>query len=158
MTVLEPVTLELVMNIIGTCSSPERMGPADASKDGIRNEIWPIIGGRFEGKGIRGIVVPGGGDFPVVRPDGVVVVDALYRLKTDDGQTIIIHNFGLGYPAVAGTPERYRMTPQFTAPVGKYDWLNKAMFVASLVDVPPSMALAKGPNQNDRLIQVFRVG
>jgi hypothetical protein len=68
MTVLEPVTLELVLNIVATCSSPERMGPADASKDGIRNEIWPIIGGRFEGKGMRGIVVPGGGRFPSGSP------------------------------------------------------------------------------------------
>jgi Protein of unknown function (DUF3237) len=157
MKVYDPVQTELVLNLVVTCSSPELIGPTEASKDGQRRDIWPIIGGRFEGKGIRGAVVPGGGDFPLMRPDGVIVIDALYRLKTDDGITIIIHNKGLMYPAVDGAPERYRLVPEFTAPVGKYDWLNKSIFISTLVDVPPAMRLAKGENENDRLIQVFRV-
>lgn len=91
--------LELVMKIVVTCASPEAVAPTSASKDGQRQEIWPILGGRFFGKDIRGTVVAGGGDFPVTRPDGVEVIDALYRLRTDDGVTIIIHNKGLAYPA-----------------------------------------------------------
>ena len=157
MKVYDPVQTELVFNLVVTCSSPELIGPTEASKDGSRRDIWPIIGGRFEGKGIRGVVVPGGGDFPLMRPDGVIVIDALYRLKTDDGITIIIHNKGLMYPPVDGAPERYRLVPEFTAPVGKYDWLNKSIFISTLVEVPPEMGLAKGENENDRLIQVFRV-
>ncbi len=62
---IDPVQTELVMNLVVTCSSPQRMGPDPQSKDGVRDEFWPIIGGRFEGKGIRGTVVPGGADFPV---------------------------------------------------------------------------------------------
>jgi hypothetical protein len=71
------------MNLVVTCSAPEQPAPGNsgASKDGMRTEIWPIVGGRFEGPGIRGTVIPGGGDFPVVRPDGVEVIDALYRLQ-----------------------------------------------------------------------------
>ncbi|MFO1401978.1 MAG: DUF3237 domain-containing protein [Steroidobacteraceae bacterium] len=111
--------LELVMQLVVTCATPEKTGGSVQSKDGRREEIWPIIGGRFEGKGIRGTVVPGGGDFPVVRPDGVEVIDALYRLKTDDGVTILIHNVGLSYPGAKPGEERYRLAPQFTAPVGK---------------------------------------
>jgi hypothetical protein len=118
--------------------------------------MWPIVGGRFEGKGMRGTVIPGGGDFPVMRPDGVEVIDALYRLKTDDGVQIIIHNKGLYYPATATAPEKFRLVPEFIAPVGKYDWLNRAIFLSTLVDVPKAMQLA-GPGQNDRLIQVYRV-
>jgi hypothetical protein len=154
---LEPVRTELVMNLVVTCSSPEHTAPTTASKDGQRDDIWPIIGGRFEGPGIRGVVVPGGGDFPVVRPDGVTVIDALYRLKTDDGVTIIIHNRGLAYPAAAGRMDSYRLVPEFTAPVGKYDWLNRSIFVCTLLEAPPAMALAKGPNENDRLLQIHRV-
>lgn len=154
---LDPIRTELVMNLVVTCTNPERPGPNAASKDGVRDEIWPIVGGRFEGPRIRGIVIPGGGDFPVVRPDGVTIVDALYRLKTDDGVTIIIHNKGLAYPQGAGNWDKYRLVPEFTAPVGKYDWLNRSIFLSTLSEVPPAMALAKGKDENDRLIQVHRV-
>jgi hypothetical protein len=160
---LDPPRFELVMRIVVTCSSPEPMDPGGAagkgaSKDGQRSRIWPIIGGRVYGKDFQGTVVPGGGDFPVTRPDGVTVVDALYRLRTDDGTTIIIHNKGLAYPAEGAEPRKYRLVPEFTAPQGKYDWLNKQVFVSTLVvPVPKELQLAKGPNENDRLIEVYRV-
>ena len=157
MVALDPVKLELVLQLVDTCSNPEKVGGSLNSKDGKRQEIWPIVGGRFEGKGIRGTVIPGGGDFPVLRPDGVEVVDALYRIRTDDGVTIIIHNVGLTYPGAKPGDERYRLAPQFIAPVGKYDWLNRNVFIATLSDAPKGMQLAKGPNENDRLIQVYRV-
>lgn len=151
--VLDPVKTELVMNIIALCSEPERLGPSDSAPDGKRDEIWPITGGVFYGPGIRGTVVPGGGDFPVLRPDGVEVVDALYRLKTDDGVTIIIHNRGIAYSEF-----KYRLAPQFTVTAGKYDWLNKSMFIATLVyPVPPAYRIPMKKGENDRLIQVHKV-
>jgi len=152
--------LELVLQLVVTCSDPESpngKNTGGASKDGRRTEIWPIIGGAFQGKGIRGTVIPGGGDFPLTRPDGVEVVDALYRLRTDDGVTIIIHNRGLGYGGNEANGWHYRLAPEFIAPQGKYDWLNRALFISTLSDVPASMRLAKGPHENDRLIQVYRV-
>lgn len=153
---IEGPKLTLVMNLVVTCTDPEKVGGGPASKDGQRTEIWPIVGGRFEGLGIRGTVIPGGGDFPVTRPDGIEVIDALYRLKTDDGVQIIIHNRGLVYTPTAEQPYRFRLVPEFIAPVGKYDWLNKAIFLSTLVEVPKEMQLA-GPGENDRLIQVYRV-
>jgi hypothetical protein len=159
--VIDGVQSELVMNLVVTCSDMEATGGKEVggmSKDGVRDEVWPIIGGRFWGKGIRGTVVAGGGDFPYERPDKAVVVDALYRLKTDDGVTIVIHNKGLAYPPAPRREERYRLLPEFFAPAGKYEWLNKSIFIATLVfPVPPDMALAKGPHENDRLIQVYRI-
>jgi len=153
LVVLDPVRTELVMNLVVTCTKPERPGVSADGPDGVRDEIWPIIGGRFEGPSIRGTVIPGGGDFPVTRPDGVVIVDALYRLMTDDGAEIIIHNKGMAY-----SDDKYRLVPEFIATKGKYDWLNKSIFLATLVyPAPPSMQLARGPDQNDRLIQVHRV-
>lgn len=154
----DPVKLELVMDLVVTCSDPEPLGGSENSKDGKRREIWPIIGGKFQGKDIRGTVIAGGGDFPVMRPDGVVVVDALYRLRTDDGVTIIIHNKGLAYPHNGDADDwHYRLAPEFIAPQGKYDWLNRSLFVSTLSEVPPAMRLARGPKENDRLIQVYRV-
>jgi len=150
--------LELVMKIVVTCSSAEPMGPNAQSKDGERREIWPIIGGRFTGKDIKGTVIPGGGDFPVMRPDGTLIVDALYRLRTDDGVTIIIHNKGLGYGADKPEDWKFRLVPEFIAPQGKYDWLNKSVFLSTLVfPVPKELQLAKGQNENDRLIEIYRV-
>ncbi len=155
---LDTPRLELVLRLVVTCSEPERVAPAAASKDGQRTEVWPIVGGRFWGKDIRGSVVPGGGDFPVTRPDGVTVIDALYRLRTSDGVTILIHNRGLEYPGAQARDTVYRLVPEFIAPTGRYDWLNRSTFIATLVyPVPKAMQLAQGPHENDRLIEVYRV-
>ncbi len=147
------------MKIVVTCASPEAVAPTSASKDGKRQEIWPILGGRLlRQETFAARWLPGGGDFPVTRPDGVEVIDALYRLRTDDGVTIIIHNKGLAYPGAKIEDTRYRLVPEFIAPQGKYDWLNRYVFVSTLVvPVPAELALAKGPNENDRVIEVYRV-
>lgn len=149
--------LKLVMQLIVTCSSPQRVAKTPESKDGLHRDVWPIIGGRFVGIGIRGRVVPGGWDFPFRRPDGAEIVNAVYLLKTDDGATILIHDKGLEYPGKHDGRERYRLSPTFVAPQGKYEWLNNHIFVATLTDVPPPLRLAKGPNENDRLIEVYQV-
>ena len=70
------------------------------------------------------------------RPDGVEVIDALYRLKTDDGVTFLIHNVRLTYPGKKPGEERYRLVPQFIAPVGKYDWLNRYVFIGVAEKTP----------------------
>jgi len=154
--IYDKVGLEWVMNIIPFCSEPEFMGSDkdQVASDGYRNDVWPVIGGTFYGRGIKGTVIPGGGDFPVIRPDGVVVVDALYRLKTDDGQQIIIHNKGLGY-----TEDKYRLLPTFEVPGAKYAWLRESVFIATLTfPVPTSIKTPDfGPKANGRLIQVFRL-
>lgn len=156
----EPVRSELVMNLLVTCSAPEPMGSTTLSSDGQRSRFWPIVGGRFWGKDISGDVVPGGADYPVVRPDGVVVVDAFYRLREDDGTSILIHNKGFAYPGVDGEDSIYRLSPVFTTVEGPHDWLMKSIFVATLIygdDVPDEYRMAEGPNENDRLIQVHRL-
>ncbi|HEX5787817.1 MAG TPA: DUF3237 domain-containing protein [Woeseiaceae bacterium] len=153
----DPIRTELVMNLVVTCSTPETMGPNNNSKDGVREDFWPIVGGYFEGPSIKGDVMPGGADYPLVRPDGVVVIDAFYRLRTHDGTNILIHNKGLAYPGDGSGWGTYRLVPVFTAPQGPYDWLNKSVFLSTLVETPAPMAVAKGPDENDRLIQVHRV-
>ncbi|WP_298193295.1 DUF3237 domain-containing protein [Novosphingobium sp.] len=154
--IYDPVGLEWVMNILPFCTEPEKMGdPSDqTSADGDRDVLWPIVGGTFYGRGIKGTVVPGGGDFPVTRPDGVQIIDALYRLRTDDGVQIIIHNKGPRY-----TDDKFRLLPTFNVPGKKYAWLRESSFVATLVyPVPPEIPVPDfGPKANGRLIQVFRL-
>lgn len=154
--IYDQVGLEWVMNILPFCSEPEAMGDKSdqTAADGTRDILWPIVGGTFYGRGIKGTVVPGGGDFPVVRPDGVEIIDALYRLRTDDGVQIIIHNKGPAY-----TSAKFRLLPTFNVPGKKYAWLRESVFVATLTyPIPPEIpAPDLGPKANGRLIQVFRI-
>jgi hypothetical protein len=159
--VYDEVGLEWVMDILPFCSEPEAMGDKSdqTAADGTRDILWPIVGGTFhgpgiKGEGIKGTVIPGGGDFPVVRPDGVQIVDALYRLKTDDGVQIIIHNKGPRYSS-----RKFRLLPTFNVPGKKYAWLRESVFVATLTyPIPPEIPVPDyGPKANGRLIQVFRI-
>lgn len=145
------------MNIIVTCSFPSRLSKNNESKDGIREDIWEIVGGRFEGKNIKGTVNPGGGDFSRVRPDGITIVDVLYHLKMKDGETIVIHNKGLWCEPTKEFPCKLGFTSEFTALKGMYDWSNESMFLSVLAKVPDSLSFTKIAGQNDRLIQVYRV-
>jgi hypothetical protein len=100
-----------------------------------RQRIIPITGGSFEGPNIRGKVIPGAADWNLVRNDGVTVVSASYFLRTEDGVYIKILNQGVNPALPPGAPPslRPRFTiPTFEAPKGRYDWLNKSVFVGTL--------------------------
>lgn len=98
--------------------------------------------GSFEGPNIRGKVLPdSGGDWPVVRPDGVIDFDARYLLQTDDGVMIYMQNRGYRWGSQEVMtrmknrqpvdPAEYymRVSPRFEVAVGPYDWLTKYVFV-----------------------------
>jgi hypothetical protein len=110
--------------------------------------------GEVEGPNIRGIVVPmSGGDFPLVRPDGVIDFDARYLLETDDGALIYIQNRGFRWapPDVAERmrrneptdPSEYymRVSPKFDVPAGRYEWLAKHIFVGVGEKLPGANAI-----------------
>ena len=75
--------------VIGTCHDGERMN-------------YPITGGRFQGRNLSGDVIGSGADISYLRRDGVAVIDALYRIRTDDGTVIVVHNSGLYEDKAAG--------------------------------------------------------
>ena len=53
-------------------------------------------GGTFEGRDdLRGTIAPGGVDWQIVRPDGVIEIDAHYLLVTDDGEPIEVRSTGI---------------------------------------------------------------
>jgi hypothetical protein len=120
-----------------------------------QRRIIPITGGTVRGPRIRGEVLSGGADWNLQRSDGAGSVEADYYLKTDDGVLIRVVNKGVGaaaqQPAASEAPERFFMftTPSFEAPVGKYDWMNRSVFVATLG--------ARKDVRNAVLIRVFRV-
>lgn len=94
--------------------------------------VIPITGGTFEGPGIRGIVMPGGWDYQLRRPDGCNEVKADYFLKTDDGAIINVVNTGVICTGEDGTMRPVRTHPVFEAPRGKYEWLSRQAFIGTL--------------------------
>lgn len=133
-------TLELVFTAEGKLGAPIPIGP---TYEGPRR-IIPILEGSFDGPSIRGIFEPvGAADWQYTRSDGVTQAEATYAIRTDDGVVIQVQNYGLRHGPdavmqrlVAGEevdPAEYyfRTNPRFKAPEGKYDWLNKHIFVAS---------------------------
>lgn len=109
---------------------------------GIRKMI-PILGGTFAGPEMEGVILPGGADWQLVRPDGVAEIEAHYTMKTNDGVLIYIVNKGYrhGPPDVMEklakgievAPYQYyfRSSPTFEVEQGKYDWLARSVFVGT---------------------------
>lgn len=129
-TAVKAPSTHLVMTLVVKLKPKVVVGPSDV---GIRQYI-PIVGGYFKGEGIHGEVLPGGADWQLLRPDHAVDVDALYSIRTDDQQTIIVHNQGIATQLDNGS-FYMRTRPQFQAPQGKYAWLNQREFVGTITPV-----------------------
>ncbi len=118
---------------------PQKLG---AVPHGTR-VIAPITGGTFEGPRLRGKVVPGGGDWTLLRSDGVLELDLRITLETNDGALIRMTSFGLrhGPPEVMAAlargdsvdPSRYyfRTAPMFETSAPPYAFLNRLIAIAS---------------------------
>jgi hypothetical protein len=115
--------------------------------------IINITGGSFAGERLSGRVLPGGGDWQIIRADGAADLDARYTLETDGGRLIQVRSQGLrhGPPEVlarlaAGEPvdpSRYyfRTVLRFETGAGELDWLNRVIAVARGVRLPRAVQL-----------------
>ena len=113
-----------------------------ATPIGERRNV-PVTGGTFEGKRLRGIVLPGGSDWIVVRTDGVWQLDVRLPLQTDDGALINMSYKGFRHGPAAVLerlnrgetvdPSEYyfRTAPFFETASAKYAWLNGIVAVAT---------------------------
>jgi hypothetical protein len=109
---------------------------------GVRN-IVPVTGGDFEGPRLRGKVLPGGGDWLLLRSDSVLELDLRITLEADDGALIHMTFQGLrhGPPDVIAAlgrgevvdPARYyfRTLPRFETSTEKYAFLNRIVTVGA---------------------------
>lgn len=139
---IEPVTpgLEFVFRIEAEIDAPRSAG---AAPHGERLHI-PITGGRVYGPRLNGRILPGGSDWPLIRPDGDSQIEAHYTIEADDGTLIRIENRGLRVSSDdvrkrlrAGEkvdPSEFymRAAPVFDAPDGLHRWLSQNLFVCSL--------------------------
>jgi hypothetical protein len=103
----------------------------------------PVVDGHFEGPRLRGKVLPGSGDWTLLRGDGVLELDLRLTLETDDGALIHMSSFGLrhGPPEVIAAIARgekvdpstyyFRTTPRFETAHPKYAFLNRLVAVST---------------------------
>jgi hypothetical protein len=106
--------------------------------------------GTIKGPRLNGKVIPmSGGDFPLVRPNGVIDFDARYLLQADDGAVIYMQNRGFRWgrtPEINEKlsrnedvdPSQYymRVSPKFDAPAGPHEWMSRHIFVGVAEKIP----------------------
>src|SRR5205085_12459222 len=134
-----PPRLSLALELHVQVGPPMEIGEVPRG----RRRIIPILGGTFEGSGIRGKVLPGGADWQVVRADGVAELDTRYALQTDSGQLIYIQNAGIRHASpeitarlLAGQdvdPSQvyFRTVPTFETAARELSWLTRSIFIAT---------------------------
>jgi hypothetical protein len=110
-------------------------------------QIFIVKGGTVEGR-IRGKLLPGGGDWALVRLDGAVQLDVRGTFQTDDGALIYTTYRGLivAEPAIFGRQFRgedvrldeyyFYTNPMFQTGAPQYAWLNKLIAVGRGKVVP----------------------
>lgn len=135
----EALRLDFLFRVDAALAPSIELGPGPR---GLRRMV-PILSGSFEGPRIKGILRAGGIDWQTTRPDGVTEIEAHYSLETGDGAVIRVVNRGFrhGAPEVMRRlaegeivdPSEYyfRAAPMFEAPNGRYDWLNRSLFISS---------------------------
>jgi len=132
---------ELKSELLGELSvdleEPQEVG---ATPHGVRR-IYHVKGGTFEGPKLKGKVLPGGGDWLLLRPDGAGELDVRATMRTDDGHIIYVYYRGILHasPEVAqrllrgeaADPSEYyfRTAPCFETASEKYGWLNRTVAV-----------------------------
>ena len=129
----------LLMMLQVVVTGPQKVG---AGPHGTRITV-PITEGHFEGPRLRGRVLPGGGDWTLLRADGVLELDLRVTLETDDGALIHMTSMGIRHgpgeviaalargETVDPSTYYFRTLPRFETGHPKYGFLNRLLCVAS---------------------------
>src|SRR3990170_41320 len=132
------LSAELLFEVSVDLEAPQDVG---ATPHGNR-QIYYVKGGSFEGPKLRGEVLPGGGDWLLLRPDGAGELDVRGTLRTDDGHLIYTYYRGiLSIPpevmqrmargeTVDPSEYYFRTAPFYETGSEKYGWLNRVVAVA----------------------------
>ncbi len=142
-------TLAYAFSVKVTLAPPVEVGEAD----GGRRRFIAITGGEVYGPRLHGTVLPGGGDWQTIMPEGLTRIEARYFLKADDGTVIEITNPGVRVASTEVTqrlahgekvdPALYyfRTAPVFKAGSATQGWLQRAVFVGRGVRNPDSVVI-----------------
>jgi hypothetical protein len=131
--------LDFLMSLAVDVGDVVSMGPGPLGE----RRVITILGGTFEGSGLRGDVLPGGADWQIVRKDGVLDLDARYALKEQAGGIVRVVSQGYrhGAPEVHAALARgedvdpatyfFRTVMRFETGAPYLEWLNKTIAVAT---------------------------
>ena len=126
-----------LMTVRIVAGPPQQLGTVP---HGVRT-IVPVTGGDFEGPRLRGKILPGGGDWLLLRSDGVLELDLRITLETDDHALIYMTFLGrrhgppeaiaaLGRGEVVDPASYYfRTLPRFETSTDTYAFLNRIIAV-----------------------------
>ncbi len=104
-------------------------------------QIYYIKGGSVKGPDIKGVILPGGGDWFLIRSDGTAELDVKATLRTDDGHLIYACYTGYLYASsevwhkmmkeepVDPSEYYFRSTPYYETSSEKYSWMNRIVAV-----------------------------
>ena len=130
---------EFVVRLSVDVAAPVTVGETGL---GVRRQI-AITGGELRGPTLRGKILPGGADFQIIRPNGLIDLVARYVVELDDGALIYIENTGIRTgprdalermqrgEAVDPNLIYFRTVPRFETGSDTHRWLMQALFVAS---------------------------
>jgi hypothetical protein len=129
------IQLEPLCEVVAFVSAPIPVGP---SSWGVRS-IAPIVEGTFEGPRIKGVFLPIGADFILIRADNCAEIDVRAVLQTDDGAYIYTTYHGIVDMTEAQVQESLAgrfpadtelfVTPRFETAHPNYQWLNRVQAV-----------------------------
>jgi len=106
--------------------------------DPARLSIWYFTGGQFLGEKLKGVLLPGGGDWAVVQNEDQLRIDVRAVLQTDDAALVYMTYRGLWRAVLPGALTRLfrdgqpykhedhylRVTAGFETDAARYSWLN----------------------------------
>jgi hypothetical protein len=143
MSYQEP-TLTHLYDMHADLDAPQVIGAAPAGN----RQVFIVKGGALEGPRLKGTLLPGGGDWALMRPDGAVQLDVRATVQTDDGALIYAAYSGLiiaspqvfarllGGEDVPLAEYYFYTNPMFQTAAGKYAWLNQTLAIGRGKVVP----------------------
>jgi hypothetical protein len=141
--VSDPV-LTFAFELRAVVGAPQEIGDVR----GGRRRIVPILGGTFEGAGLRGRIVPGGADWQLIQPDGFSELDTRYTIETEAGSVIYVQNAGIRHAApdvmrrlLAGevvdpSLVYFRTVARFETADRELQWLMRRIFIGAGARAP----------------------
>jgi len=135
----QPPKLSLAMTLTVQVGPPTELGEVPRG----RRRIIPIVGGTFEGSGMKGRVRNNGADWQIVRADGLAELDTRYALETDQGQIVYVQNAGMRHAApevlqklaageiVDPNLVYFRTVATFETSAPELQWLTRSIFVGT---------------------------
>jgi hypothetical protein len=137
MTEFLPAATRPLMLLTAVLDPAQALGDTPAGN----RKIVTLRGGTVEGDRVKGRVLPGGGDWALVRADGALLLDVRLTIETHDGALIFCRYEGIrhGSPAVlarlaagsqvAPSEMYFRTQPRFETAHPAYAWLNRILSI-----------------------------